>query len=201
MYLVAQMISQLFPLISLILLIVGVKRDSIYYIVSALWLSFIAIMIHHQLAGGDIFGSYFNYTNALIYSVNLIVLSIAVICILSHLQTEHIIVKYISGFIKSFIIICSFLVVLNLWINAYFIENKLENTPIVQVVLMNKPDYCDYKFIFYTISKDGEASYLCPNYFGLIAKVGHLAKSPEFLSTQLSIPSKKHMLLLQQKKH
>ena len=62
---------------------------------------------------------------------------------------------------------------------------------------MDKPDYCGYKYIFYKIDKNGSTDYLCPNYYGLIPKIGHLEDNPEFIARQLSLPSKKQLLLLQ----
>ena len=70
----------------------------------------------------------------------------------------------------------------------------------MQVALFKKADYCNYKYIFYKVAKDGAVTYLCPNYYGLIPSIGRLDISPDFIATQLSIPIKKQMLLIQEKK-
>ena len=200
MYTLAKVIHCLFPLIALIFLIIGIKKNAIYYVISSLWLSLIALAIHYQSSGGQILGSYFNYLNAAIYSINLSILFISLIKIISHLSKDSSLFKYTSSFIQSFIVMASILVITNLWINAYFIENRLPGTPIMQVALIQKADYCDYRYIFYKVANDGSVLYLCPNHYGLIPSIGRLAISPDFIATQLSIPSKKQMLLLQQNK-
>lgn len=198
MYLLTKVIQCFFPLIALILLIIGIKKNIIYYVVSSLWLSLIALVIHYQSSGGQILGSYFNYLNAAIYSINLIILFISLIRVISHLSSNSPFFKYTSSLIQSLIVIGSFLVIINLWINAYFIENRMIGTPIMQVALFKKADYCSYRYIFYKVATDGSVLYLCPNHYGLIPSIGRLAISPDFIATQLSIPSRKQMLLLQQ---
>jgi len=200
MYLLANIIQCLFPLIALILLIVGIKKNAIYYIISALWLSLIALIIHFQSSGGEILGSYFNYMNAAVYSFNLVVLLISLIRVLSDLSKNRPILNYVSSFINAFMVIGALLVIINLGINAFFIENKMDKTPIMQVALFKKPAYCAYRYIFYKISPDASVMYLCPNHYGFIPSVGRLSTSPDFIATQLSLPIKKQMLLLQKNK-
>lgn len=200
MYILAKTIHCLFPLIALMLLIIGAKRKSIYYVISSLWLSLIALIIHHQISGGEILGTYFNYVNAAIYTVNLIILVASFTLVVSHISADRPIFKYLNNFIQVFIAIGSSLVIANLWMNAYFIENRMEGTPIMQVALIKKTDYCNYKYIFYRVDTAGSVSYLCPDHYGLLPNIGHLSISPDFIATQLSIPTKKQMLLLQQKK-
>ncbi len=199
MYNVARVIHCLFPLIALILLIIGIKRKAIYYVISALWLSLIALVIHFQTSGGEILGSYFNYLNAAIYSANLLVLLISLLCVIAHLSSENIFFKYLGSLIKSVIVIGTVLVISNLWINAYFIENRMDGIPVMQVALLQKPEYCSYRYIFYKVATDGTVLYLCPNHYGFIPSIGHLNISPDFITTQLSVPNKKQMMLLQKK--
>lgn len=199
MLLLAHIIQIGLPIVALILLVWGIIKKAIYYIISALWLSLIALIIHYQNFGGEILGSYFDYTNACIYSLNLIVLASAIISIIAHLSTETGVLKYFATLSQALIVLASVLIISNLWINASFIADKMEGTPIIQVALMKKPSYCNYKYIFYKIAQDGSTDYLCPNYYGLIPKVGHLAVSPDFVATQLSLPNKKQLLLLQKK--
>lgn len=200
MYNLAKVIHCLFPLMALILLIIGIKRNAIYYIISSLWLSLIALLIHFQSSGGEILGSYFNYLNATIYSINLIILFVSLIYVISHLSSDNTLFKYFSSLVKSLIVIGTLLVITNLWINAYFIENRMAGTPVMQVALLQKPEYCSYRYIFYKVATDGTVLYLCPNHYGLIPSIGRLEISPDFITTQLSVPSKKQMLLLQKKR-
>ena len=200
MYNLAKVIHCLFPLMALVLLIIGVKRKAIYYVISALWLSLIALVIHFQSSGGEILGSYFNYVNAAIYSANLIILFVALIKVIDHLSSDSSLFQYVSTFIKSVIVIGSILLITNLWINAYFIENRMTGTPVMQVALLQKPEYCSYRYIFYKVATDGSVLYLCPNHYGLVPSIGRLEISPDFITTQLSVPSKKQMLLLQKKR-
>jgi hypothetical protein len=200
MYNLAKVIHCLFPLMALVLLIIGIKRKAIYYVISALWLSLIALVIHFQSSGGEILGSYFNYVNAAIYSANLIILFVALVKVIDHLSSDSSLFRYVSTFIQSVIVIGSILLITNLWINAYFIENRMTGTPVMQVALLQKPEYCSYRYIFYKVADDGSVLYLCPNHYGLVPSIGRLEISPDFITTQLSVPSKKQMLLLQKKR-
>jgi len=201
MYTLAQGIHYLFPLIAFLLLIIGIHKNAIYYIISALWLSLIALIIHHQISGGEILGSYFNYANAAIYTINLVILFIALIRVIAHLTYDNPALKYASAFIQAFVVICSLLVITNLWINAYFIENRMAGTPIMQVGLFEKADYCEYRYVFYKVNTDGAVMYLCPNHYGLIPSIGRLTVNPDFITTQLKAPVKKHMFLLRKPKN
>lgn len=71
-----------------------------------------------------------------------------------------------------------------------FIENKMAGTPIIQVALINKPDYCSSKYVFYKVNLDSSIMYLCPNYYGLIPSVGSLAVGPDFIAAQLPLSIK-----------
>ncbi len=199
MLLLAGIIHYLLPLAALISLIWGLSKKAIYYIIAALWLSLIALILHYQHSGGAILGSYFDYTNALLYSLNLIILATSVIYIIEHLSNTSNGLKYSALIAQAFIALASILMIFNLWINAYFLADKLEGTPIIQVSLIEKASYCNSKYVFYKIARDGSTDYLCPNYYGLIPKIGHLSVSPDFIATQLSLPNKKQMLLLQKK--
>lgn len=190
MYTLGKLIQSLFPLIALVLFIIGTKKNSIYYIISSLWLSLIAALIHFQFSGNQIFGTYFGYLNAGIYSFNLLILVLSLIHVMSHLSINGPAFKYTSTFINAFLVVGTCVVISNLWINAFFIENKMEGTPIMQVALFDKPEYCESKYVFYKIDKDSLVSYLCPNHYGVLPSVGHLATSPDFIAAQLSLPLK-----------
>ena len=198
MYTFAETIHCLFPLIALVLFIIGIKRNAIYYVISALWLSLIALVIHYQASGGEILGSYFNYYNATIYTLNLIILVASLIRVISHLGSDSTLFKYSTSLAQALIVIGSILVITNLWVNAYFVETRMVGTPIMQVGLFKQAEYCTYRYVFYKVGTDGAVSYLCPNYYGLIPSIGRLSTSPDFIATQLSLPNKKQMLLEQE---
>ena len=197
MFLLASIIHYLLPIAALFSLIWGLKKTAIYYVISALWLSFIALLLHYQHSGGQVLGTYFDLTNSLLYTLDLIILATSVICIIEHLSKTSLNIKFIPLVLQLFIALASIIMIFNLGINAYFLTDRLNGTPIIQVALMDKPDYCGYKYIFYKIDKNGSTDYLCPNYYGLIPKIGHLEDNPEFIARQLSLPSKKQLLLLQ----
>ncbi|CAM2896529.1 type I secretion system LssZ [Legionella steigerwaltii] len=200
MYTLGKLIQAFFPLIALVLFIIGIKRNAIYYIISSLWLSLIAVLIHFQFSGNQIFGTYFNYFNAGVYSFNFLILLLALIQVISHLRVNGPAFKYIYAFVSSFLVVGAIIVISNLWINAFFIEHKMEGTPIMQVALFERPDYCDSKYVFYKIDQDSSVMYLCPNHYGLLPSFGRLATSPDFITTQLSLPVKKQLLLKQKNK-
>jgi hypothetical protein len=191
MYMLAQVIHCFFPIIALFLLIIGIKNNAIHYIISSLWLSIIALALHFQASGGQILGSYFNYTNATIYTLNLLVLFIALLRVIIHLRINHYLLRFFSSLFSASIVIGILLVLTNLWINALFIENRLKGTPVMQVALFNKPDYCGYRYVFYKVALDGSVHYLCPEHYGLIPSTGRLSVNPDFIASQHFSPKEK----------
>lgn len=185
MYTLAVVIQYLFPLIAFIVLLMGFKRNEIHLVVSALWLSLIAALIHFECAGNQIFGTYFGYLNATVYTSTLLILLLSLIRVIIHLSTNNTLFKITGSFINALLVVGTLVVISNLWINAFFIEEKKSGTPVMQVALFNKPDYCHYKYVFIKVAPDGSVNYLCPDYYGFIASVGRLATSPDFVTQQL----------------
>lgn len=187
MDMLATFIHIFLPPLAAILLIIGMKRSEINFIITALWLSLIALIIHYQTAGSEILGSYFNYKNAAIYSLNIIVLISTVFCLfLQHHQLQGPRIRYFTGFISAFFVAGSALLITNLWVNAYFIEHRSPNTPIIQVATFSKLPYCSYRYLFYKIDKNGSIKYMCPNHYGMIPSIGSIEISPDFLLNHLA---------------
>lgn len=173
------------PLISLLLLIIGIKNRYKNYVIFALWINILAIIIHYQLAGGEILGSYFNYFQSFIYSINLLTLLACLTYLILNSDSKTTVFRYLSGLIVAISFIGVGFLLINLWINAWFIEHRMPNTPILQVALFKKLDYCSYRYIFYKVSENGSLGFMCPNYYGLIPSVGVLTTTPEFIQRQL----------------
>lgn len=177
----------LLPFFGAVLLIMGVKNRQTNYLIASLWLSLIAILLHYQTAGGELLGSYFCYKNALLYSFNLIILIVSLVCLFFKVPFLHqTLIRYLTGFISAGLVVVGIIFLVNLWVNAFFIENRSENSPIMQVATFKPLDYCQYKYIFYRVDKNGGISYLCPNYYMIIPSTGHLKVSPDFLIRHLS---------------
>lgn len=175
----------LLPLLGLSLLVIGIKNKIRNYVILSFWLSFIAVVITYQRAGGEILGYYFNYSQALIYTISIVTLLASILYFLIHLESKNLLLRYLSGFIAAVLVISALLLLINLWINAFFVENRLPGTPILQVATFKKVDYCAYRYVFYKINKDRSIHYLCPNHYGLIPSIGRLTTTPDFLLQQL----------------
>ena len=183
----SNLLHELLPLISAILLIAGLKMERINYLVTALWLSLIALLLHYQTAGGEILGTYFGYHNAAIYTLNILVLISTLLCLFFKLPLfQGKISRYITGFLSVCLVVGSLLLLINLWINAHFIENRRPGSPIMQVATFTPLTYCNYRYVFYKVGLDDRISYLCPNHYKIIPSTGDLDVSPEFLLNQLT---------------
>lgn len=181
-----QIIHVILPLLALGLLIIGLLKDRIYCVIASLWLSLIALVIHYQASGGEILGSYFNYFNAFFYTLNLFILCITLSRVIYHLTDGNTLFRYVNTIILLFIVVSCSLLTINLWINADFIEHRVHGTPVMQVTLAQKTEYCSYNYLFYTMTKAGTVAYLCPNYYGLIPSFGTLNVEPDFIKMQTS---------------
>ena len=186
MEILSNILHDVLPLLSALLLIIGLKAERKSYLIAALWLSLIALLLHYETAGGEILGSYFGYRNAAIYSVNLIVLITSLIILLYHLPQFH---KKASrpfaGFISAAIIVGALLLLANLWINASFLENRRPDTIIMQVTTFKPLNYCKYRYVFYRINRNGKIGFLCPNHFGILPSIGQLEVAPNFILSHL----------------
>jgi hypothetical protein len=190
-------LHDLLPLLAAIALVMGIRMKRVNYILTALWVSLIALVLHYQTAGGEILGSYFGYKNSAIYSINIIVLIVSILYLLGKVpffQTK--LPHLLTGFISAFLVIAAGLLLINLWVNAVFIENKHPDTPILQVATMTSLNYCNYRYVFYRIGKDGKIGYLCPNYYGIIPSVGHLDVTPDFILNHLTASIKAKGLII-----
>lgn len=112
--------------------------------------------------------------HALAYSASLMLLMVNALVIMSHLNTGHYATQYIASGFKALFVCGSGVVMVNLWMNAFFIQSRIEGSPIMQVTLPEKPSYCSYKYVFYKISADGTVHYLCPDHYGLFPATGKL---------------------------
>jgi len=173
----------LFPLLNLALLIYGIKTQRNKWVIAALWLSFIAITLHYQTARGEILGSYFDYKESFLYSASLLVMLIGMIYLLwgfvreSHLRWARPVSSLVIAATTTGVV----LLMVNLWVNARFIENRLPGSPVLQIGSFQKLDYCQYQYLFYVIDNDGKLNYLCPNYYGLFPSVGTLQTTPDYV--------------------
>ena len=61
--------------------------------------------------------------------------------VITHLSIDNDVFRYVSSFAKALIVIGSVLVIINLWVNAFFITNRMQGTPIMQVATFNKTEY------------------------------------------------------------
>lgn len=193
-------IHVLFPLISIVLIVLGIKNKKTLYITAAIWLSIIALVLHYHFSGGEILGSYFDYINAAVYSVNLILMMICLIYLLSTSEIRSFSLRLLNSFFKALLIIGALIVIMNLWINAYFISERMSGTPILQVSNPASATHCQYKYVFYKVGKDGKIHYLCPNKYGLIPGVATIESLPDFILNQLSKPALEILLKHQQDK-
>lgn len=179
-------ISYLLPALGLLFVLYGFFRRRMNYILIALWVSLVTLLLQYQIAGSEILGSYFGYKQSMLYTINLVVLVSALIYML--FQSPQLSNKYIRilfAFLSSVIITAVLILIINLWVNAYFIENRFPGTAIMQVVSFTPPDYCSYRYVFYKVGNDSQVHYLCPNYYGLIPATGTLDTVPDFLTHQL----------------
>lgn len=183
----SNLLHVLLPLLGIVLLVAGIIMKRTNFIFGALWICLIALVLHYQTAGGEILGTYFDYKNAAIYSVNLVILIIALLYLFFHLPLfQKKPSRYITGLISACLLVGGILLLINLWMNAYFIETRRTGTPIMQVTTFAPIDYCTYRYVFYKVGLDGHINYMCPNHYGVIPSIGKLEISPEFLLNYLT---------------
>ena len=186
MFTLLNAINYLLPILSLLLLVTGIATKRTNYVLIAFWLSLLAFTMLYRAAGGEILGRYFGYLNATFYSINLFVLIAGTLYIffnIPFLRGKYI--GYATALVSACLITGGVILSINLWVNAYFIETRLPNSAIIQVVSFTPPQYCSNRYVFYKVGSDKKIAYLCPNHYGLIPKIGHLEVAPEFLVKQM----------------
>lgn len=184
---ITNVMHYVFPLLALLLLILGLVKKRSIYILTSLWLAFIALLLAYRHAGGEILGAYFDYKRASLYTLTLFILLVDLFYIgVLYLKSMNQLLRTVGGFLFACLAAGSTLLITNVWINARFIENRLPNTAVMQVVTFTPPVYCLNRHIFYTINSQGKVNYLCPNHYGFIAKTGELEVVPEFIVRQMA---------------
>ena len=81
-------IHYLLPFFAFILMLFGVIKNKLSYVLVAMITAIIAILFQYHIAGGEIFGNYFDYTNAAIYTINIIVVISALLFLLTLEQSR-----------------------------------------------------------------------------------------------------------------
>lgn len=175
------------PVLSLIFLIQAFHKKHLNYALAAVWCSLIAIIMHYQLAGGEIIGNYFNYPHAALYTVNIVlfVLSGLYSSVLLRVNMRNKITAGILSLFVATITTACMILLINVWINASFISQRFEKTPIMQVAALNRSYYCSYSHVFIKITPKAEVAYLCPTGYGIIASTGTLKTIPAFIRSSL----------------
>jgi len=183
------------PLLSFIFLVLAIKKININFSLTALWCSLIAVIVNYQLAGDEILGSFFNFYNASLYSINLILFVASIIYTLyllkSHIQSK--ILSRLASLTAAVLVTAIAILFINLWLNAFFVEKRFINTPIMQVATQEKFSFCDYDYVFFKITPDAKVAYLCPNGHGLIASTGLVSPLPKFLLSQIPQSTKEKL--------
>lgn len=185
MYILLQVVHFILPLIAAVMLIYGIKKDNSLYTSAALWISLLTLAVHYEVSGGEILGSYFDYVNASIYSFNLFVFLFASIYILSSFDIENIILRTLNAILKTAIVAGFVILFCNLWINAYFVEQKMDGTPVLEVALPKGNHLCQHRHIFYIVNQNGGLEFLCPNEFVFLPGLGKISIIPEHVLNQL----------------
>ncbi|KTD21733.1 hypothetical protein [Legionella londiniensis] len=185
-------IQYLLPLLALALLLLGLGKKRVIYIQISLWLALIALLLEYKYAGNEILGTYFDYNHAALYSLALLILLVDLLYIgIKYLKPLNPFYRIAGGFLVACLVTGSILLMVNLWVNAQFIENRFPNTAILQVVTFTPPAYCLSRYIYYKVGTEGKVYYLCPNHYGLIPSIGHLDVVPEFIARQLTAQHKR----------
>jgi hypothetical protein len=186
MSVITSSIHYFLPFFSFILLVFGLMRNRLRFVLAALIVAIVSIIIQYQLAGDELFGTYFDYSHAALYSLNFIVVIVSLLFIAKREKGFHKpYARYPVALFFSLIIIASLLITTNVWINAYFIQDKLPKTTIVTVGRFVKTEYCSNSYTLYKINRNKQVQYLCPNNYGLIAGIGQLDIIPEELMKQM----------------
>ncbi len=174
-------------LIAAMFVILGVMRKNLSCVMAALWISLFTLCMQYHASGGEILGNYFNYKHATVYSITLLTLLVSFTYLI--FNTPFIQQQRLRTGIASFIgallsagVVC---LLINLWMNAWFIEKKHNDTPIFQIAQFSQPTYCTYRYVFYKVGEDNRLYYMCPNYYGFIPSIGKLDHSPEYVLKQL----------------
>jgi len=188
MYLLAQIMHFVVPLVAIVIFIYGVKKENPAIASISFWLSILVLIIHYEFSGGEILGVYFDYYNTTIYTINILIMTVSLIYLLSMPSIKQLGLRIVTNFVKAVLVIGCLILLTNLWINAYFIESRLTGSPVMQVATMGSSKFCSYKYVFFIVAKDGSVKILCPNQYGLIPGIKQLNIVPDFIARQLSHP-------------
>jgi hypothetical protein len=187
-YLFAMAVFYLLPVACLAFLIAAFRRENINLSLIALWISLITVMLQYQLAGDEIIGTYFDYFNAAIYTINILLLIISALYLfyLIGMTTKSKLKINMMRLVSLLLVLGCGVLLTNLWMNAVFISSRYPKTPIMQVVMLKKPAYCNHHYVLIKINKNAVTEYLCPNGRWLIPTTGIAKPAPKYIAPNLS---------------
>jgi hypothetical protein len=180
-------LNDVLTILGAIVLLMGFRKNNLYYVLLSLWIALLAFFIDYKNAGGEILGSYFDYHHAFMYSINIIVILAALgFTLITLAKQGRNLLRILSGFLGAALVTGGLILLINLWINANFVENRLPGTAIIQVISNSPPEYCHYQYVFYSLNTNNKVSYLCPNFYGLVPSTNTLETPPEFIAKHLA---------------
>lgn len=176
----------LLSFMAMFFLMYGINRKKEDIVSLGLWSTVGALLLLYNRSHGEILGVFFNYTNSILYTINLLILILSLSFILLHNETiqNKRVYKYLGYGATSFLIALGSLLLVNVWINAIFIENKHPNFPILQIANLGDNPYCSYRYVFYKTDTEGVTKLLCPNHYGLVPSVKTVEQLPSFITHQ-----------------
>lgn len=181
-----QIIIYLLPILGVATFIIGLHVKSMQYVLAAFWIALISMLIQYQNAGGEILGTYFDYPHAFMYSLALgLLITCLYYLLFKTLVFKRKMLQTFATLLFASIIISAVVLLINLWMNALFIENKAPKTAVMQVITFTPPAYCTSRSIFYKVTATHQVAYLCPNYYGILPKVDQLNDVPSFIAQHL----------------
>lgn len=185
---IAQGIYLIFPLLALLSWIIGRMRKSMLFVSAGLWLALIALLIHYEYSGAEIHGGHFTYLNAAVYTFNILILILCSFSLLYSRTPTGFFGKLFNSLAKTVILLGGLILLVTVWMNAWFIEQRMDGTPVMQIMTFDAPDYCEHEYAFYIITKKGELAYLCPLHYFFMPAIGTLDTVPASLKEHIPAP-------------
>lgn len=179
--------SYLLPILALTLFIVGLLKKEGSFITFSIWVAVVSIFIEVRGSELKLFGNFFDYQQAFLFSLNVltIIAALSTICFYK-LKAKSLMIVIPVSLSIAFITTVGIVASINVWTNAFFFKSKHPKSAIMEVVNFNPPEYCESTYIFYRINKEKKVDYLCPYYYhSFLPKIGTLEEPPVFIEQHL----------------
>ena len=164
--------AYLLTTLSLVLFIKYIIKKQTNALISAFWLSLLALIACYFFTNKQLFGPTMTLKATIAYTMAIILLMTSILFLGFKITAP----SWVKATVITICLLAFFIVLTNIYQNLYFISQKMANRPIIEIANFNKNAFCHGKRYYLLTTKEKQTIGLCPFANGLFSQIKTFAK-------------------------